>query len=100
MPLKKSYQERLHHFFPPPPPLPQQVSFLITEDPSRTRVKRETLSPDRFNLYVNLAHSSGGQIIFTDNENIRKVTEIVGESSIFSVKDLGSQVGGERMEWF
>ncbi|XP_061475252.1 von Willebrand factor A domain-containing protein 7 isoform X2 [Rhineura floridana] len=70
-----------------------KVTFLITEDPSRTRVKRETLSPDRFNLYVNLAHSSGGQIIFTDNENIKRVSEIIGESSISSVTLFRHQKG-------
>ncbi|XP_044275520.1 von Willebrand factor A domain-containing protein 7 isoform X3 [Varanus komodoensis] len=61
-----------------------KVTFLITEDPSKTRVKRETLAPDRFNLYVNLAHSSGGQIIFTDNKNIQEVAKIISESSISS----------------
>nr|XP_056701081.1 von Willebrand factor A domain-containing protein 7 [Euleptes europaea] len=70
-----------------------KVTFLITEDPSRTRVKRETLAPDRFNLYINLAHSSGGQIIFTNNENIRRVTEIIGESSISSVTLFYHQKG-------
>uniref|UniRef100_A0ACB8EG84 Uncharacterized protein n=1 Tax=Sphaerodactylus townsendi TaxID=933632 RepID=A0ACB8EG84_9SAUR len=79
-----------------------KVTFLITEDPSRTRVKRETLAPDRFNLYINLAHSSGGQIIFTNNENIRRVTEIIGESSVSSVtlfnyqKGASFSLGGSR----
>ncbi|XP_060095116.1 von Willebrand factor A domain-containing protein 7 isoform X2 [Heteronotia binoei] len=70
-----------------------KVTFLITEDPSRTRVKRETLAPDRFNLYMDLAHSSGGQIIFTNNENIRRVAEIIGESSISSVTLFYHQKG-------
>ncbi|XP_053235065.1 von Willebrand factor A domain-containing protein 7 isoform X1 [Podarcis raffonei] len=70
-----------------------KVTFLITEDPSRTRVKRETLSPDRFNLYISLAHSSGGQIIFTDNENIQRVSEIIGESSTSSVTLFRHQKG-------
>uniref|UniRef100_A0A8D2J2V7 von Willebrand factor A domain containing 7 n=1 Tax=Varanus komodoensis TaxID=61221 RepID=A0A8D2J2V7_VARKO len=68
-----------------------KVTFLITEDPSKTRVKRETLAPDRFNLYVNLAHSSGGQIIFTDNKNIQEVAKIISESSISSVMGVGQQ---------
>ncbi|XP_070593910.1 von Willebrand factor A domain-containing protein 7 isoform X2 [Erythrolamprus reginae] len=62
-----------------------KVTFLITEDPSKTRTKRETLAPNRFDLYVHLAESSGGQIIFTDNDNIRRMTEIIGESSLSSV---------------
>nr|XP_034960923.1 von Willebrand factor A domain-containing protein 7-like [Zootoca vivipara] len=70
-----------------------KVTFLITEDPSRTRVKRETLSPDRFNLYISLAHSSGGQIIFTDNENIQRVSEVIGESSTSSVTLFRHQKG-------
>ncbi|XP_077186946.1 von Willebrand factor A domain-containing protein 7 isoform X2 [Paroedura picta] len=70
-----------------------KVTFLITEDPSRSRVKRETLAPDRFNLYVDLAHSSGGQIIFTNNENIRQVAKIIGESSISSVTLFYHQKG-------
>ncbi|XP_008119755.2 von Willebrand factor A domain-containing protein 7 [Anolis carolinensis] len=70
-----------------------KVTFLITEDPSRTRVKRETLAPDRFNLYVDLAHSSGGQIIFTDDKNIRQVAKVIGESSISSVTLFRHQKG-------
>ncbi|XP_015272378.1 PREDICTED: von Willebrand factor A domain-containing protein 7-like [Gekko japonicus] len=70
-----------------------KVTFLITEDPSRTRVKRETLAPDRFNLYIDLAHSSGGQILFTNNENIRRVAEVIGESSISSVTLFSHQKG-------
>ncbi|XP_063147361.1 von Willebrand factor A domain-containing protein 7 isoform X2 [Candoia aspera] len=62
-----------------------KVTFLITEDPSKTRTKRETLAPDRFDLYVHLAHGSGGQIIFTDNDNIRRMAEIIGESSLSSM---------------
>ncbi|XP_058026402.1 von Willebrand factor A domain-containing protein 7 isoform X1 [Ahaetulla prasina] len=62
-----------------------KVTFLITEDPSKTRTKRETLAPNRFDLYVHLAESSGGQIIFTDNDNIRQMAEIIGESSLSSV---------------
>lgn len=69
-----------------------QVTFLITEDPSKTRVKREMLAPDRFNLYVSLAYGSGGQIIFTDNENIKQVAEIIGESTISTVKTLFKKV--------
>ncbi|XP_042310421.1 von Willebrand factor A domain-containing protein 7 isoform X4 [Sceloporus undulatus] len=70
-----------------------KVTFLITEDPSRTRAKRETLAPDRFDLYVELAHSSGGQIIFTDDKNIRHVAKIIGESSISSVTLFRHQKG-------
>ncbi|ETE66540.1 Protein G7c, partial [Ophiophagus hannah] len=55
-----------------------KVTFLITEDPSKTRTKRETLAPNRFDLYVHLVESSGGQIIFTDNDNIRQMAEIIG----------------------
>uniref|UniRef100_A0A8C8VFL1 von Willebrand factor A domain containing 7 n=1 Tax=Pelusios castaneus TaxID=367368 RepID=A0A8C8VFL1_9SAUR len=62
-----------------------KVTFLITEDPSRTRVKREVLAPDRFDLYVDLARSSGGQVIFTDNANIRQVAGIIGETTASSV---------------
>uniref|UniRef100_A0ABM5FIH7 von Willebrand factor A domain-containing protein 7 n=1 Tax=Pogona vitticeps TaxID=103695 RepID=A0ABM5FIH7_9SAUR len=70
-----------------------KVTFLITEDPSRTRTKRETLAPDRFNLYIHLAHISGGQILFTDDKNIRQVTEIIGESSISSMTLFRHQKG-------
>ncbi|KAH0630440.1 hypothetical protein JD844_013469 [Phrynosoma platyrhinos] len=70
-----------------------KVTFLITEDPSRTRARRETLAPDRFDLYVKLAHSSGGQIIFTDDKNIRQVAKIISESSISSVTLFRHQKG-------
>lgn len=64
---------------------PHQVTFLITEDPSRTRVRREVLATDRFDLYVDLARSSGGQVIFTDNANIQQVAGIIGETTASSV---------------
>uniref|UniRef100_A0A0K8RUU1 Protein G7c-like n=1 Tax=Crotalus horridus TaxID=35024 RepID=A0A0K8RUU1_CROHD len=70
-----------------------KVTFLITEDPSKTRTKRETLAPNRFDLYVHLAESSGGQIIFTDNDNIRRMAEIIGESSLSSVTLFRYQKG-------
>ncbi|KAJ7317308.1 hypothetical protein JRQ81_003470 [Phrynocephalus forsythii] len=70
-----------------------KVTFLITEDPSRTRTKRETLAPDRFNLYIHLSHTSGGQIIFTDDKHIRQVAEIIGESSISSMTLFRHQKG-------
>uniref|UniRef100_A0A8C8RSH6 von Willebrand factor A domain containing 7 n=1 Tax=Pelusios castaneus TaxID=367368 RepID=A0A8C8RSH6_9SAUR len=77
-----------------------KVTFLITEDPSRTRVKREVLAPDRFDLYVDLARSSGGQVIFTDNANIRQVAGIIGETTASSVgrRDPGptGEKGGQR----
>uniref|UniRef100_A0A8C0IPL3 von Willebrand factor A domain containing 7 n=1 Tax=Chelonoidis abingdonii TaxID=106734 RepID=A0A8C0IPL3_CHEAB len=62
-----------------------KVTFLITEDPSRTRVRREVLAADRFDLYVGLAHSSGGQVIFTDNDNIWQVAGVIGETTASSV---------------
>uniref|UniRef100_A0A8D0GXX0 von Willebrand factor A domain containing 7 n=1 Tax=Sphenodon punctatus TaxID=8508 RepID=A0A8D0GXX0_SPHPU len=61
-----------------------KVTFLITEDPSRTRVRREILAPDRFDLYVSLALHSGGQVIFTDNNNIWSAAEVIGESAATS----------------
>uniref|UniRef100_A0A8D0H0L2 von Willebrand factor A domain containing 7 n=1 Tax=Sphenodon punctatus TaxID=8508 RepID=A0A8D0H0L2_SPHPU len=71
-----------------------KVTFLITEDPSRTRVRREILAPDRFDLYVSLALHSGGQVIFTDNNNIWSAAEVIGESAATSVR------GGKRSSAF
>ncbi|XP_075042709.1 von Willebrand factor A domain-containing protein 7 [Mixophyes fleayi] len=67
-----------------------KVSFLITEDPSRTAVrsKRALLHPDRFDLYTDLASSSGGQILFTDNQDIAKVSEVIADSAHFDVVTL------------
>ncbi|XP_078502153.1 von Willebrand factor A domain-containing protein 7 [Lissotriton helveticus] len=63
-----------------------KVTFLITEDPSRTvmgrtRGRRELLPADRFDLYASLAQSSGGQIIFTNNEYIKEVSTIIEEAT-------------------
>uniref|UniRef100_A0A8D0H1J1 von Willebrand factor A domain containing 7 n=1 Tax=Sphenodon punctatus TaxID=8508 RepID=A0A8D0H1J1_SPHPU len=71
-----------------------KVTFLITEDPSRTRVRREILAPDRFDLYVSLALHSGGQVIFTDNNNIWSAAEVIGESAATSVTLFHHQEGG------
>ncbi|XP_030053294.1 von Willebrand factor A domain-containing protein 7 isoform X2 [Microcaecilia unicolor] len=60
-----------------------KVSFLITEDPSRApgRGRREVLSPHRFDLYASLAQKSGGEIIFTNNHDIREVSSIIQDST-------------------
>uniref|UniRef100_A0A8C4WRD1 von Willebrand factor A domain-containing protein 7-like n=1 Tax=Gopherus evgoodei TaxID=1825980 RepID=A0A8C4WRD1_9SAUR len=71
-----------------------KVTFLITEDPSRTRVRREVLAADRFDLYVGLARTSGGQVIFTDNDNIRQVAGVIGETTASSVTLFQYQKGG------
>ncbi|KAM9119111.1 LOW QUALITY PROTEIN: von Willebrand factor A domain-containing protein 7 [Pangshura tecta] len=71
-----------------------KVTFLITEDPSRTRVRREVLAADRFDLYVDLARSSGGQVIFTDNANIRQVAGVIGETTASSVTLFQYRKGG------
>nr|DBA20551.1 TPA: hypothetical protein GDO54_017316 [Pyxicephalus adspersus] len=68
-----------------------KVSFLITEDPSRTTVKRskrEVLSPDRFDIYTDLASTSGGQVVFTTNNDIGKASEIITDSANFDVVTL------------
>ena len=71
----------------------QQVTFLLTEDPSyttdsrgmkgrRRRRKRsqKPLSPDRFSLYSSLSSLSGGLTIFTTNSDIHKVSTIVEDN--------------------
>ncbi|XP_029440892.1 von Willebrand factor A domain-containing protein 7 isoform X2 [Rhinatrema bivittatum] len=60
-----------------------KVSFLITEDPFwiRGRGRREALSPDRFDLYASLAQKSGGEIIFTSNQDIREVSSIIQDAT-------------------
>lgn len=68
-----------------------KVSFLITEDPSRTTVKRskrEILNPDRFDLYTELASTSGGQVVFTTNSDISKASEIIMDSAHFDLVTL------------
>ncbi|KAM8952752.1 von Willebrand factor A domain-containing protein 7 [Pelodytes ibericus] len=67
-----------------------KVSFLITEDPSRTigRSRRELLSQDRFDIYSQLSMTSGGQMIFTNNEDIRSVSEVIAESVHFDMVKL------------
>uniref|UniRef100_A0A250Y5Z9 von Willebrand factor A domain-containing protein 7 n=1 Tax=Castor canadensis TaxID=51338 RepID=A0A250Y5Z9_CASCN len=59
-----------------------RVTFLVTEDPSRVqgRVRREVLSPLRFEPYEAVALASGGEVIFTKDQHIRDVAAIVGES--------------------
>ncbi|KAM4697003.1 von Willebrand factor A domain-containing protein 7 [Rhinophrynus dorsalis] len=67
-----------------------KVSFLVTEDPARTHVRsrRELLSQDRFNLYADLAMTSGGQIIFTNNNDINAVSEVISESAHYDMVTL------------
>ncbi|XP_048660985.1 von Willebrand factor A domain-containing protein 7 isoform X2 [Marmota marmota marmota] len=59
-----------------------EVTFLVTEDPSRVqgRARREVLSPVRFEPYEAVALASGGEVIFTKDQHIRDVAAIVGES--------------------
>ncbi|XP_051043290.1 von Willebrand factor A domain-containing protein 7 isoform X2 [Phodopus roborovskii] len=59
-----------------------EVTFLVTEDPSRLqgRVRREALSPLRFEPYEAIALASGGEVIFTKDQHIQDVAAIVGES--------------------
>ncbi|XP_021005219.1 von Willebrand factor A domain-containing protein 7 [Mus caroli] len=59
-----------------------RVTFLVTEDPSRTggRRRREALSPLRFEPYEAIARASGGEVIFTKDQYIQDVAAIVGES--------------------
>lgn len=54
----------------------------MTEDPSRAqgRVRREALSPSRFEPYEAVALASGGEVIFTKDQHIQDVAAIVGES--------------------
>ncbi|XP_018416130.1 PREDICTED: von Willebrand factor A domain-containing protein 7 [Nanorana parkeri] len=78
-----------------------KVSFLITEDPSRTtlkRSKREVLDPDRFDLYTDLASTSGGQVVFTTNNDIRKASEIIMDSAHFDVVTLLYKQSSEKGE--
>ena len=58
------------------------MTFLVTEDPSRTggRRRREALSPLRFEPYEAIARASGGEVIFTKDQYIQDVAAIVGES--------------------
>ncbi|XP_063287457.1 von Willebrand factor A domain-containing protein 7 [Pelobates fuscus] len=84
-----------------------KVSFLITEDPDRMqgrrRKRRELLRQDRFNLYSELAFTSGGQIIFSNNEDIDAVTDIIKESSHFDIVnllDVKSEKRGEATHVF
>ncbi|XP_069491245.1 von Willebrand factor A domain-containing protein 7 isoform X2 [Ambystoma mexicanum] len=65
-----------------------KVTFLITEDPSRSMVgssrgrgRRELLPANRFDLYASLAQNSGGQIVFTNNENIKDVSTIIEDAT-------------------
>ncbi|XP_074092785.1 von Willebrand factor A domain-containing protein 7 isoform X2 [Macrotis lagotis] len=56
-----------------------KVTFLVTEDPSR-RIRREVLSPKRFEPYQAIAVASGGEVIFTKDRHIQNVANVVGES--------------------
>nr|XP_020829929.1 von Willebrand factor A domain-containing protein 7 isoform X2 [Phascolarctos cinereus] len=58
-----------------------KVTFLVTEDPSR-RVRREVLSPKRFEPYQSIAMASGGEVIFTKDQYIQNVASVVGESVV------------------
>lgn len=60
-----------------------QVTFLVTEDPTRVqgRVRREALSPLRFEPYEAVALASGGEVIFTKDQHIQNVAAIVEEST-------------------
>ncbi|XP_006772921.2 PREDICTED: von Willebrand factor A domain-containing protein 7 [Myotis davidii] len=60
-----------------------RVTFLVTEDPSRgqRRVRREVLSPLRFEPYEVVALASGGEVIFTQDQHIRDVAAVVGDST-------------------
>lgn len=56
----------------------------MTEDTRRKwgrRKRRETLSPDRFNLYISLASVSGGLTVFTTDKDIGSVSAIVQDST-------------------
>ncbi|KAK1327509.1 hypothetical protein QTO34_013011 [Cnephaeus nilssonii] len=59
-----------------------RVTFLVTEDPSQgqRRVRREVLSPLRFEPYEVVALASGGEVIFTKDQHIRDVATVVGDS--------------------
>ncbi|XP_037375316.1 von Willebrand factor A domain-containing protein 7 [Talpa occidentalis] len=60
-----------------------RVTFLVTEDPSRVqgRIRREVLSPQRFEPYEAVALASGGEVIFTKDQYIQDVAAIVGDST-------------------
>nr|KAF6276827.1 von Willebrand factor A domain containing 7 [Myotis myotis] len=60
-----------------------RVTFLVTEDPSRgqRRVRREVLSPLRFEPYEVVALASGGEVIFTQDQHIRDVAAVVRDST-------------------
>lgn len=61
-----------------------KVTFLLTEDPSLERVgrgRRETLSPDRFSIYISLSSVSGGLTVFTSNSDIHRVSTIVEDNT-------------------
>uniref|UniRef100_A0A8C5WJ49 von Willebrand factor A domain containing 7 n=1 Tax=Leptobrachium leishanense TaxID=445787 RepID=A0A8C5WJ49_9ANUR len=82
-----------------------KVSFLITEDPSwnRGRSRRAVLRQDRFDLYSDLASTSGGKIIFSNNEDIYAVTDVIAESSHFdmvNLLDVKSEKRGETTHMF
>ncbi|XP_032703185.1 von Willebrand factor A domain-containing protein 7 isoform X3 [Lontra canadensis] len=67
-----------------------EVTFLVTEDPSRVqgRARREVLSPLRFEPYEAVALASGGEVIFTKDQHIQDVAAIVGDSMADLVNGL------------
>ncbi|ERE88820.1 valyl-tRNA synthetase-like protein [Cricetulus griseus] len=60
--------------------LTNRVESLTRERRCRGRVRREVLSPLRFEPYEAIALASGGEVIFTKDQHIQDVAAIVGES--------------------
>ncbi|KAK6469988.1 von Willebrand factor A domain-containing protein 7 isoform X1 [Huso huso] len=67
-----------------------KVTFLLTEDPSRTggvktgtgRKRRESLSPDRFSIYTNLSAISGGLTVFSTDKEIQDVSVLIQDNTV------------------
>ncbi|MGH0137953.1 UNVERIFIED_CONTAM: hypothetical protein FKN15_030380 [Acipenser sinensis] len=67
-----------------------KVTFLLTEDPSRTggvktgmgRRRRESLSPDRFSIYTNLSAISGGLTVFSTDKEIQDVSILIQDNTV------------------
>lgn len=80
------------------PPFWAQVTFLVTEDPSRGqgRARREVLSPLRFEPYEVVALASGGEVIVTKDQHIQDVAAIVGDS----MADVVSKCREQRDQCF
>ncbi|RXM32771.1 von Willebrand factor A domain-containing protein 7 [Acipenser ruthenus] len=72
------------------PYLNPRVTFLLTEDPSRTggvktgtgRKRRESLSPDRFSIYTNLSAISGGLTVFSTDKEIQDVSVLIQDNTV------------------